>query len=136
MNEISGMKEAFQEAKVVFLTTYTDEKEISRPMTNFNSDPYETFWFPTYRDTKKVENIKQQNKVLVTFPAVEEGQFYEIEGVAKFADTEFVKNNWQWWYLYWHPHQRSRFWFSKEGEHPERMIILIHPKNARKVTEK
>jgi general stress protein 26 len=136
MNEIAGMKEAFEEAKVVFLITFRNGEEKSRPMTNFNSNPYETFWFPTYRDTKKVEDINEQNKVLVKFPADKEGEFYEIEGIAEFADRAFVSNNWQWWYLYWHPHQRRRFWFSKEGEHPDRMIILIQPENARKVLEK
>ncbi len=136
MNEISGMKEAFQEAKIVFLTTFLDGDERSRPMTNFNTNPYETFWFPTYRDTKKVEDIKRQSKVLVTFPADDEGKYYEIEGISEFADREFVRDNWQWWYLYWHPRQRSRFWFSQEGEHPERMIILVHPKSARVVSEK
>ncbi|MBD3171897.1 hypothetical protein GF326_05440 [Candidatus Bathyarchaeota archaeon] len=59
MNKIRGMEESFKESKVVYLVTFgsTSEKH-SRPMTNFNDDPYNIMWFPTYQDTKKVEVLK------------------------------------------------------------------------------
>jgi len=78
MNEIKGMKEAFEKAKVVFLTTYKDGKENSRQMTNFNTDPYTVMWFSTYRNTEKVKDIEMNSEVLVTFPSFNEGEFYEI----------------------------------------------------------
>jgi general stress protein 26 len=135
MNRIPGMEEAFTNARVVYLTTFSNGEEHSRQMTNFNEDPYKTFWFPTYTDTRKVEDLKENPRVLVTFPAEESGQFYEIEGKAELADREFVKDNWSWWYLYWHPEQRDRFWFPRQGEHPERAIILIHPESAKLVRD-
>jgi general stress protein 26 len=57
MNEIKGMAEAFKEARVVYLTTFRDGEVRSRQMTNLNEDPYRMMWFPTYRDTRKVEDI-------------------------------------------------------------------------------
>jgi len=68
MNEVEGMSEAFRQAKVVFLTTFGDGEGRSRPMTNLNEDPYGVMWFPTYRDTRKVEDIGKNPKVLLTFP--------------------------------------------------------------------
>jgi len=67
MNEIIGMKEAFEKAKAVFLTTYRDGEENNRQMTNFNTEPYKVIWFPTSSKTKKVEDIKKNPKVLITF---------------------------------------------------------------------
>ena len=40
MDKIEGMFEAFKESKVVFLTTYRNGDEHSRPMTNLNDDPH------------------------------------------------------------------------------------------------
>jgi general stress protein 26 len=100
-------------------------------MTNFNADPYSTFWFPTDIETRKVKDIKDNPRVLVTFPAEKPGTFYEIEGEASFAPESVVEEKWRWWYLYWHPHQRDRFWFPRGGKHPRRVIINIKPRSAR-----
>ena len=133
MNEIKGLKEAFEKAKVVFLTTYSDGKENSRQMTNFNTDPYSNLWFPTYRNTEKVVDIEKNPKVLLTFPGSVDGEFYEIEGKAEFASEEVVTSKWKWWYLYWYPHQRNRFWFPDGTYSPDRVIINVHPSSARLV---
>lgn len=133
MKEIEGIRDDFKLAKIVYLTTFSDGEERSRPMTNFNDDPYRVMWFPTYRDTRKVEDIKDNPKVLVTFPSSEEGEYYEIEGIADFETEEVVAEKWRWWYLYWHPAQRKRFWFPGGTHSSSRMIINVHPKSARVV---
>jgi len=133
MNEIEGMLEDFKRAKVVFLTTFSDGDERSRPMTNFNEDPYKVIWFPTYRNTRKVEDIKKNPRVLITFPSSREGEFYEIEGRAEFEDDAVTAEKWRWWYLYWHPSQRRRFWLPAGKLDQDRMIINIHPTSARVV---
>ncbi len=133
MNEIKGMKEAFEKAKVVFLTTYKDGKENSRQMTNFNTDPYTVMWFSTYRNTEKVKDIEMNSEVLVTFPSFNEGEFYEIACKAEFASEGEVTSKWKWWYLYWHPHQRHRFWFPSGTYNPDRVIINVYPSSVRRV---
>lgn len=132
MNEIEGMAEAFKDAKVVYLTTYKDGEERSRPMTNLNDDPYRMMYFPTYRDTRKVEDIERDTNVLITFPGSNEGEYYEVRGRAEFEDERIAAEKWTWWWLYWHPSQRSRFWFTG-GVHPDRVIINVHPESARVV---
>jgi general stress protein 26 len=133
MNEIEGLKEAFVEAKVVFLTTYRDGEERNRQITNFNEEQYKMMWFPTDRDSQKVRDIEEDSKVLLTFPSLREGEHYEIEGRAEFEKDAVTAQKWKWWYLYWHPAQRKRFWLSGSQNNPNRMIINVYPQSARKV---
>ena len=135
MNEIEGMVEAFKQAKLVFLTTFSDGKERTRPMTNFNEDPYQTMWFPTDRNTQKVKDITGNPRVLISFPCPEPGCFYEIEGEAEFEKQSIVDKKWEWWWLSWRPHQRSRFHFQREKSDPNRVIINIHPKSVKIVNK-
>ena len=134
MEKTPGLEKAFQKAKVVFMTTYDGSKENTRQMTNFNENLEGIIWFPTERDTKKVKDIEKNNKVLITFPAEKRGDYYEIEGEASLASDEEVLAKWEWWWLYWHPAQRDRFWFPKT--HDERRVILnIKPVKARLVNK-
>ncbi len=135
MNRIDGMLEDFKEARVVYMTTFRDGKEESRQMTNFNEDPYKVMWFPTYRNTKKVDDIKRNPKTLITFPSSKVGVYYEIEGRAEFEDEATTARKWRWWYLYWKPDQRRRFWFPAGVSDPNRVIINVHPLSARTVKE-
>jgi general stress protein 26 len=131
MNKIEGMLEDFKQAKIVFLTTFSTGEDRSRPMTNFNADPYKRMWFPTYKDTRKVKDIEENPKVLITFPSSREGEFYEIEGKAEFEKEGITAEKWRWWYLYWYPSQSERFLFPGGRRYPDRVIINIQPESAR-----
>ena len=131
MNEIEGIREDFKKARIVFLTTFRDGEENSRPMTNFNDDPYRMMWFPSYRDTNKVKDIESDPKVLITFPSSKREVFYEIAGLAELGDERVTNEKWIWWYLYWHPAQKKRFWFPGGIHTPDRVIINVFPKSAR-----
>ena len=133
MDEIEGLREAFEQAKVVFLTTFKNGEETSRPMTNFNEDPYEMMWFPTDKKSRKVEDIEGNDKVLITFPGAKKGEYYEIKGRAEFENENVTAGKWEWWYLYWHPTQRKRFWFPGLDSEWKKMIINIYPESARRV---
>ena len=123
---------SFKHAKVVYLvTTNEDGVRHSRPMTNFNDNPYDTIWFPSYNNTRKVEDIKENPSVKVLFPSLVKDQFYEIEGKAMFAERHEVEEKWVWWYLYWHPEMNDYFWFDQTSEHPERVIVNIQPKKIK-----
>ena len=132
MEKIPGLDDAFKKAKVVFMTTYDGDKENTRQMTNYNDSLGDPIWFPTERDTKKVRDIEKNNKVLLTFPASKKGEFYEVSGEASFASDREVLEKWEWWWLYWHPAQRDRFWFPRERDE-RRVIINIKPTEARLV---
>jgi general stress protein 26 len=134
MMEIPGLLEGFKKARVVFLTTYTDVgEEHNRKMTNLNEDPYSSMWFPTYTNTTKVKEVSRNPKAFITFPAEKRGEFYEIEGKADVETGDEVERKWFWWYLYWRPSQRNRFWFPGKDKHPEWAIINFHPVSARLV---
>lgn len=129
--------ESFKSAKIIFMTTFSASgEEHNRPMLNLNEDPYAFMWFPTETNTRKVEDIKANNKVLITFPSLNKGEYYEVEGKGELADREFVEENWLWWYLYWHPDQEERFWFPEGEGHPERSIIWVFPNSVRFVKSK
>ena len=132
MNRIEGLEEAFRGARVVFLSTFDGDTENTRQMTNFNDGPYGEIWFPTEKGTRKVRDIQSNPRVLVTFPALNEGEFYEIEGEAALAGQDLVDRKWRWWYLYWRPSQKRRFWFTPlSGD--RRAIITVKPVKARLV---
>ena len=131
MNKIAGLEEAFGEAKAVYFTTFHEGEERNRLMTNLNDDPYSMMWFPTQRSTRKVKHIENNPKVLITFPSQDEGAYYEIEGRAELEDDSITAEKWRWWYLYWHPSQRRRFWFPGTRKDPNRVIINVYPQSAK-----
>jgi general stress protein 26 len=135
LNEIEGMQERFKESRLIFLTTYDDKgKAIRRPMTNYNESPYETIWFPTFRETNKSKHILQNPKALITFASGTPGVFFEIEGDAEvITDLSIVNEKWKWWYLTWLPDSEHRL--LSDGPHTYRALIYVHPKSARKKLE-
>ena len=136
MNEIPGLEESFKKHKVVYLITFDgDGNSHSRPMTNFSEDPYDLIWFPTFRDTQKVKDVEENSKVKILFPSEDSENFYEIEGKASFASRSEVQRKWEWWYLFWHPNQHDKFWISRTGEHPDRVIINVEPLEAKVINK-
>lgn len=133
MKTIEGIKEDFSNAKVVYLTTISkDGKMRSRPMTNFNKDPYKEVYFPSFKNTEKVSDIKTNNRVFIIFPCSKKNEFCEIEGRAEVVEGALVGEKWQWWYLFWHPEMSDYFWDSSKGEHPDRVIINVYPESVKK----
>jgi general stress protein 26 len=136
MEKTQGLVHDFQAAKMVNLITYAEDgSKRSRPMTNFNEDPYSRMWFPTYSDTKKVEDIKRDHNVFISFPSSKEGKFWEIKGVAGFEPDEVVSAKWRWWYLYWHPEADKRGWgqIGSGSQVDHRKIIAVEPQSVKLV---
>jgi len=135
LEELPGLRESYKKARVILLTTFSEKGEKHlRQMTNLNEDPYTMMWFTTYSNTRKVEDVKKNPRVLLTFPAAKKGEFYVIEGKAELERQEVVEEKWSWWYLYWQPEQSDRFWFTRGRKHPEWSIINVHPVSAKLTT--
>jgi general stress protein 26 len=132
LEQIEGMAESFKEDKIVFLTTYGEDGEHTRPMTNFNEDPYVTFWFPSDADTRKVRDIQGNSNVSVSFPAAQHGRFYVIEGEGYLASQAVIRDRWRWWWLYWHPHAEEMYPQPQSSDYfAKKAIIMIKPLRAR-----
>jgi general stress protein 26 len=130
MNKLEGILEAFKEAKQVFLTTRNSDGEArTRVMTNFNESPFESMWFPSFKETRKVEDIRMNPMVVVSFPTKEEGKWYRIKGKARLAPWEEVRKMWRWWLLEWLPLEERRP-LRYDNPFLDRSIIWVEPVEA------
>ncbi len=128
MKTIEGADEDFRNARVVYVTTYdTKGKQFTRPMTNYNEDPYGNMWFATFRQTKKVEHVSGNPAIKITFPSNREGEVYEIMGSATIGSDADVREKWRWWMLYWNPEWKKYPWFTEGSHLHERAIINVCP---------
>jgi general stress protein 26 len=132
LKEVPGIREAFKRSRSVILTTYNAEGERhSRPMINYNEDPYKDIKFYTFTETRKVRDIKERSEAVISFPSEQEGKVYRIKGSAKLADDKMVSNEWEWWYLFYHPEKKPEWQLSGYGSYTDhRAIIIIQPDTA------
>jgi general stress protein 26 len=104
-------------------------------MTNYNETPYSMMWFPTFKKTTKVDHVKSNPKVLITFPSSRLGEFFEIEGRAELEDDNLVGEKWKWWYLSWLPDEESKHRITSDAPFTNHTIINVYPTNARIVVQ-
>lgn len=138
MNNIQGMAQAFKESKQVFLTTRNSEGESkTRPMTNYNESPYESMWFPSFMDTQKIRDIKENPEVVISFPSTVRDKWYRVKGKARLAPWEEVRDNWKWWYLEWVPKEdRGKYMLRYDHSFTDRTIIWVDPTDAELANKK
>ena len=134
MENIEGLKASLAKAKVVTLTTYgVDGEKHERPMVNINKNPYESMDFTTYKNTRKVEDIRHNSEVSIKFPGREEGEYFEVFGRAEFESDAVVQEKWEFWYSEMHSWAKSFFWFPRFIHHSNWAIIRVVPFSARKI---
>ena len=130
MEKIEGMKKSFNESKFVYFSTTSKEGEKNtRPMTNFNESPYEVMWFPSYKETKKIHDIRNNSLVTISFPAKEPNTWFQIEAEASEGSWEDVKKKWKWWLLEWIPENEKKPSL-EDNPFRDRSIIWIKPIKA------
>ena len=126
------MKDEFKRAKLVYLTTFSEDgRKRNIAMTNYNEDPYDMMWFPTFKDSRKVKDINNNPRVLITFPSSRKREFYVIEGKAELEADEVVNQKWEWWYLFWLPDEEFHFRIMSDAPFTNRAIINVYPESAR-----
>ena len=82
-----------------------------------------------------MEDIENDPRVLVTFPASNKGEFFEIEGRAELADDKEVDETWEWWLLHWVPDEDYHFRIRTDAPITNRAIINVYPESARIVKQ-
>ena len=132
MKKIQGMRDEFRRAKLVYFATFSEDgRKRNRAMTNYNEDPYDMMWFPTFKDSRKVKDIKNNPRVLITFPSSKKREFYVIEGKAKLEADIIVNQKWEWWYLFWLPDEEFHLRITSDAPFTNRAIINVYPESAR-----
>ena len=123
------MLEAFKESKQVFLTTTSkDGVKSTRPMTNYNKSPYVSMWYPSFKATQKIKDVTENPEAVIRFPAEEENKWFHVQGNARLAPWEEVKESWKWWYLEWVPEKdRNKYELHYDDPFIDRSIIWIDP---------
>ncbi len=133
MEHIEGLEASLKKAKIVTLTTYgiSGEKH-ERPMVNINKSPYKSMDFTTYKNTRKVEDIKHNSEVSIKFPGADVSEYFEIFGKAEFETDAVVQEKWEFWYSEMHSWAKALFWFPRFIHHSNWTIIRVVPSSARK----
>lgn len=73
-----------------------------------------------------MEDIKINPMVVVSFPAKEEGKWYQVKGNARLAPWEEVRRMWRWWLLEWVPEEDKRP-LLYDDPFLDRSIIWVEP---------
>jgi general stress protein 26 len=128
------LEDSFAQAKTIILITFSLNGEAhERPMVNINSSPYIVMDFTTYKNTRKVEDIKNNQNVTIKFPAINPGEYFEISGKAEFESDSLVQQKWEFWYSELHTWSRAFFWFPRFIHHSNWAIIKVIPSSVKKI---
>jgi general stress protein 26 len=134
MEFLEGLDTCFKNSRIVILTTFgIDGEKHERPMLNLNEDPYSPMDFNTYKNTRKVEDIKNNSDVLIKIPGQFEGEYFELSGKADFEPDAVVQEKWEFWYSEMHPWAKLFFWFPRFIHHSNWAIIKVVPLSVKKL---
>ncbi len=91
--------------KFAMLTTIDEEGDLhSRPMATQQTDFDGDLWFFTGRDTAKIDEVNQRNKVNVSYADPEDNRYVSVSGLAYLVnDRSKAKELWNPAYKAWFP---------------------------------
>ena len=134
MEHIEGLEDSFTKAKTVILTTFgVNGEKHERPMVNVNKSPFQAMEFTTYKNTRKVEDIKNNSEISFKFPERVDSEYFEISGRAEFESDAIVQERWEFWYSEMHPWAKALFWFPRFIHHSNWTIIRMIPLSVKKI---
>jgi general stress protein 26 len=93
---IAKIKELTSDIHIAMLTTVAEDGSLhARPMATSTSDFDGTLWFVTRIESGKVEEIREDSHVLVSYEQPKDGQFLSLQGRAGIVrDRATVKAHW------------------------------------------
>lgn len=119
--KLAKVKELMKDSKIGLLTTIAERGLVSRPMalqkTEFDGD----VWFITYRDTPKVQEIKADPRVNVSFSDDNEN-FVSLAGRAEIVEDEAKKKE------LWNKAYEAVF--HTEADDPDLILIKVDAHGA------
>lgn len=87
---LEKVRETVEKANVCFLTTLSGKQLVSRPMYLLNDGFDGDIWFFSKRDSEKLEEIKKDSRVSVSFSGK---AFVSLSGRAEIIDNDLKKQN-------------------------------------------
>jgi general stress protein 26 len=117
-NEFAELKEKIKDIRIAMLTTQEADGDFhSRPMATQDMDADGTMWFLTYEQTHKVEEIRQQQRVSLTFTDTGAETYVSTSGMAEVvADKAKVAELWN---------DGLKAWFPNGKDDPNIRLIKV-----------
>jgi general stress protein 26 len=95
----------------------------SRPMGCLQSDFDDTLWFLTFRHSLKIDEVRTDNRVLVSYAKPSEYEYVSLSGRATvLEDNEKLKELW---------FEGLRVWFPNGPDDPEIALLAVHVEQAK-----
>lgn len=120
---IKKLGELINDIQIAMLTTIDSDGHLrSRPMATENHEFDGNLWFFTHADVPKVDELKHDSRVNVTYSDVKGTKFVSVSGRSELVrDTEKAKQLWS-------PSHKA--WFPKGPDDPNLMLIKVHIERA------
>lgn len=117
-HEFDDLKEKIKDIKIAMLTTQEEDGDFhSRPMATQDIDPDGTMWFLTYDSSNKVEEIRQNNRVSLTFSDTGADTYVSTSGMAEVsADRNKIDALWN---------DGLKAWFPNGKEDPNIRLLKV-----------
>lgn len=101
---INKLKELIEDIDFAMLTTFSNNKLRSRPMSTQQVEFDGDLWFFTGDNTNKVEEIEKDNRVNVSYAKPESNTFISVSGTATLVkDRAKIEELWNPIYKAWFP---------------------------------
>jgi general stress protein 26 len=120
---LAKLRELIKDIDFGMLTTVDDGSLRSRPMsTNGEVDADGDLWFFTYASTHKVEEIRRDRHVNVSFADPKHHRYVSVSGLAELVrDRTKIEQLWK---------PELKAWFPKGADEPDIALLKVHATKA------
>ena len=115
---VAKIKELTKDIRIAMLTTVADDGSLhARPMATESTDFDGTLWFVTRIESGKVEEIRDDSHVLVSYEQPKDGMFLSLQGRAGIVrDRATIKQHW---------YKGADGWFKDGSDDPAAALIQV-----------
>ena len=115
---IAKIKELTKDIHIAMLTTVAEDGTLhARPMGTESADFDGTLWFLTRIESGKVEEIREDSHVLVTYEQPKDGLYLSLQGRAGIVkDRAAIKAHW---------YKMADAWFENGSDDPAAALIQV-----------
>jgi general stress protein 26 len=115
---IAKIKELTEDIHIAMLTTVADDGTLhARPMGTQSTDFDGTLWFITRIESGKVEEIRDDSHVLVSYEQPKDGIYLSLQGRAGIVkDRSVIKSHWT---------KMADAWFKEGSDDPAATLIQV-----------